>query len=89
MKTLTDKLNYIIDIFWQINTKNDLKNFLEDIFTPSELEILYERLQIIKFLKQSLSQREIAQLLQTSTTTVNRGARTLKYGSWVFENIKL
>jgi len=89
MKSLIEKLNYIVDIFWQLKTKEDLKKFLEDILTPAEIETLYERLQIIKFLKSGLSQREIAEKLKTSTTTVNRWARVLKYGSGIFIKIKL
>ncbi len=89
MKTLQDKLNYIVDIFWQIELKEDLRGFLEDILTPAEIETLYERLQIIKFLRQWLSQRQIAQQLNTSTATVNRWARVLKYGSWVLNKLKL
>ncbi len=89
MKTLIEKLNYIVDIFWQLKTKEDFKKFLEDILTPAEIETIYERLQIIKFLKAWLSQREIAEKLKTSTTTVNRWARVLKYGSGIFSKIKL
>ena len=89
MKTLQDKLNYIVDIFWQIELKEDLRGFLEDILTPAEIETLYERLQIIKLLRQWLSQRQIAQQLNTSTATVNRWARVLKYGSWVLNKLKL
>ena len=88
MKTLTGKLNYIVDIFWQIETKEDLKGFLEDILTPQEIETLYERLQIIKYLKQWLTQREIAQKLNTSTATVNRWAKVLKYWTGVLHRLK-
>jgi len=86
---LQDKLNYIVDIFWQIESKEDLRGFLEDILTPAEIETLYERLQIIKLLRQWLSQRQIAQQLNTSTATVNRWARVFKYGSWVLNKLKL
>ena len=89
MKALQDKLNYIVDIFWQIESKEDLRGFLEDILTPAEIETLYERLQIIKLLRQWLSQRQIAQQLNTSTATVNRWARVFKYGSWVLNKLKL
>ena len=89
MKTLTEKLNYIVDIFWQIKSKENLKKFLEDILTPAEIETLYERLQIIKYLKQWLSQREVAEKLETSTATVNRWARVLKYGSGILDKLNL
>ena len=88
MKTLTGKLNYIVDIFWQIQSKEDLKGFLEDILTPQEIETLYERLQIIKYLRQWLTQREVAERLGTSTATVNRWAKFLKYWSGVLNKLK-
>jgi len=89
MKTLQGKLNYIVDIFWQIESKKDLEKFLQDILTPAEIETIYERLQIVKLLKQGLSQREVAEKLQTSTATVNRGARVLKYGTGILDKLSL
>ncbi len=87
MKTLQGKLNYIVDIFWQIESKKDLEKFLQDILTPAEIETIYERLQIVKLLKQGLSQRDVAEKLQTSTATVNRGARVLKYGTGILDKL--
>lgn len=89
MDTLTNKLDYITSIIKQIESKEDLKNFLNDILTPSEIETIYERLQIIKLLKKWLTQREVALKLNTSTSTVNRWSRILKYGSWILKTLKL
>ena len=89
MKTLTKKNNYITDIFWQIKKETDINRLLEDILTPQEIETLYERFQIIKLLKQWLSQRQVAEKLNLSTTTVNRGAKILKYWNWILNDLKL
>jgi len=89
MNILDNKLNYIADVFWNTDNKNNLDKLLEDILTPQEIETLYERFQIIKLLRKWLSQREIAENLGISTTTVNRWARILKYGSWVLNDLKL
>lgn len=89
MNILDNKLNYIADIFWNTDNKNNLDILLKDILTPQEIETLYERFQIIKLLRKWLSQREIAEKLGISTTTVNRWARILKYGSWVLNDLKL
>ena len=89
MKTLHKKLQFLTDIFWQVEEKKDLENLLKDILTPQEIEALYERLQIIKLLKQGYSQRQIAEKLWVSTTTANRGSRVLKYWTGIFNKLKL
>jgi len=89
MKTLQNKVNYITDIFWQLEDKNDLEKLLSDILTPAEIETLYERLQVVKLLKEWFSQREIAEKVKVSTTTVNRWSRVLKYGNGILNDLKL
>ena len=84
-----NKINYISKILWQIKDKKQLNDFLEDVLTPQELETIYERLQIIKDLKEWFSQREIAEKLNVSTTTVSRWARVLKYGKGVLNYLNL
>jgi len=89
MKTLHKKLQFLTDIFWQIENKKELNDLLNDLLTPQEIEALYERLQIIKLLKQGYSQRQVAENLWVSTTTVNRGARVLKYGTGILNKLDI
>jgi len=84
-----NKINYISKILWQIKDKKQLNDFLEDVLTPQELETIYERLQIVKDLKEWFSQREIAEKLNVSTTTVSRWARVLKYGKGILNDLDL
>jgi len=89
MKTLHKKLQFLTDIFWQIEDKKDLEKLFTDILSPQEIETLYERFQLIKLLREWYSQREIAEKLWISTTTVNRGSRVLKYGTGILNELDI
>lgn len=58
----------------------DLDGFLEDILSPQEIETLDERIKIMHALAAGKTQREIAEELELSITTVSRGSRILQYG---------
>ncbi len=66
---------------WIKNT--DIERVIEDLFTPSEIVELGERIALLKQLKAGKTQREIASDLGMSVTTVSRGARVLKYGKGI------
>lgn len=78
MKT-NNQTKIITDVFMKIKDKSDFEGSLEDILTPAEREDIAERINILKMLKEGLSQREIAEKLGISITTVTRGNRILKY----------
>ncbi len=59
--------------------KDNLDGFLEDILTPQEIEALDERIKIMHALVAGKTQREIAEELELSITTVSRGSRILQY----------
>ena len=59
------------DFLLQIQ-KNDMESVLDDLLTPQEITELAERLQLLKQLKQGKTQREIAEDMGISVTTVNR-----------------
>ena len=58
----------------------DFDGFLEDILSPQEIETLDERIKIMHALAAGKTQREIAEELELSITTVSRGSRILQYG---------
>ncbi len=58
----------------------DLDGFIEDILSPQEIETLDERIKIMHALAAGKTQREIAEELELSITTVSRGSRILQYG---------
>ena len=61
-----------------LKNKKEVNEFLSDLCTPAELKALNERRLVAQTLNDNkLSYREIAEKLQTSTTTVTRVARFL------------
>ncbi|MFA6080331.1 MAG: Trp family transcriptional regulator [Candidatus Gracilibacteria bacterium] len=58
----------------------DLDGFLEDILSPQEIETIDERIKVMHALVAGKTQREIAEDLDISITTVSRGSRILQYG---------
>jgi TrpR-related protein YerC/YecD len=61
-----------------LKNKNEVNDFLKDLCTPSELKALEERWSVAQLLyEDTLSYRDIATKLETSTTTVTRVARFL------------
>jgi Trp operon repressor len=72
-------LRLITDTLWQIKDKEDFVWVVEDVLTPWEITEIADRILIIKMLKSGLSQREIAEKLWVSITTVSRGSRLLQY----------
>lgn len=58
----------------------DLDGFLEDILSPQEIETIDERIKIMHALAEWKTQREIAEELELSITTVSRWSRILQYG---------
>jgi Trp operon repressor len=60
--------------------KDDLDGFLEDILSPQEIETIDERIKVMHALVAGKTQREIAEELELSITTVSRGSRILQYG---------
>ena len=64
----------------QLESEQQVTDFLNALLTPKELEEIANRMEIIRLLRLEVSQREIAQQLGVGIATVTRGARVLKTG---------
>lgn len=82
-----DSIKLLTDTLWRIKDKKDLQNFIEDSFTPKEIIDLADRIKIFEALLEWKSQRSIANELELSVTTVNRGSRILQYWTWIITKI--
>ena len=78
----TKMLNELVDTILELKTSQEVKEFLKGILTPTELEEIPTRLQIVKMLKQGTPQREIAEKLGVGVATVTRGSLEIKRGSF-------
>ena len=74
-----EAIKLMTDTLWWIKNKKDLEGVLWDILTPNEIIAVWERIEIFKQLLKWVSQREIAENLGVSITTVTRWSRVLKY----------
>lgn len=62
-----------------LKTNEEVKAFLDDLCTPSEMRAFAERFKVARLLDQDqLSYREISERTGASTTTVTRVARFLR-----------
>ncbi|MEX2028447.1 MAG: YerC/YecD family TrpR-related protein [Candidatus Curtissbacteria bacterium] len=83
---MSTHLDFFIDTILAVKTKKEMHMFLLGIFTPQELEEIPTRLQIVKMLKQGVSQHQIAKELKVGVATVTRGSKEIQKGR--FKNIK-
>lgn len=80
-----ESLDLIAHNIINIKSEKNLKDFLSDLLTPQEVVELADRINIFKALKKGKTQREIAQEMGISVTTVNRGSRFLKFWTWAMD----
>lgn len=63
----------------QLKNEEEVATFLEAVLTPSERSKIDERIRIFVELLKGQPQRQIAEKLDVSITSVTRGSRVLKY----------
>ncbi|MDO8741596.1 MAG: Trp family transcriptional regulator [Candidatus Roizmanbacteria bacterium] len=75
-----NKVGELVEAFLKNKSGVEMLDFLKGILTPSELDELTTRLQIVKLLKKGLPHQEIARRLEVGVATVTRGSRELRFG---------
>jgi TrpR family trp operon transcriptional repressor len=70
--------NELAALLAEIKSPALMKEFLADLFTPSEFDDIATRLQVVKKLEKGESQRKIAEELGVGIATVTRGSRELR-----------
>lgn len=66
------------------DSRQKLRNFLEGILTPQEIDEISMRLQIVKMLKEGIPQHKIAEKLKIGIATVTRGSKELQRGNFKY-----
>jgi TrpR family trp operon transcriptional repressor len=80
----TDQKNNFINLLVSLSNKAQATEFLDSVFTPSEVGEFSTRLEIVKRLKNNQTQRQVANDLNVGIATVSRGAREVKNGKFKF-----
>jgi TrpR-related protein YerC/YecD len=64
-----------------LETRAEMRAFLEDLCTPAELEAMADRWRVVPLLLQETPYREIHDRTSVSVTTIGRIARSLAFGA--------
>jgi TrpR family trp operon transcriptional repressor len=75
MKTATREL---IDLFAKTEGRKEMEVLFEEMFTPSEIDTLTLRWQLLKDLYEGKTQRKIAAEHKISLCKITRGSKLLK-----------
>ena len=66
--------------FLTLRTPAEVRQFLQDLCTPSEVEAMVDRWRTAALLREGRSYREISEITGVSVTTIGRVARYLNMG---------
>ncbi|MFC1689639.1 YerC/YecD family TrpR-related protein [Pseudomonadota bacterium] len=64
-----------------LETAREVKQFLEDLCTPAEVEAMVDRWRVAQLVDQGYSYREIREMTEVSVTTIGRVARFMEHGT--------
>ena len=73
--------------FLQLKTTGEVKNFLRDLCTFSEMEAICERFQMARLIYQGEPYRVVAEKTKGSTATVTRVAHWLRHGMGGYKKV--
>jgi TrpR-related protein YerC/YecD len=76
----TEQLEYLVDAIWAAKSRGELRDFLRDLCTLSELDAMAHRWHVARLLDEGLPYLEIAKRTGASTATVTRVAQWVRHG---------
>ncbi len=81
LEDLTPALEGLIQALLGLRSPGEVRAFLEDLCTPSELEAMADRWRVVPLLVADVPYREIHDRTGVSVTTIGRVARCLADGN--------
>jgi TrpR family trp operon transcriptional repressor len=72
------EVDEIAKVFCQIDDPEVMKKFFDEIFTPAERHDFALRWELMKLIRQGVTQRHIASQLGISLCKITRGAKIVK-----------
>jgi TrpR-related protein YerC/YecD len=76
----TEQLEYLVDAIWSTKSRGELRAFLRDLCTLSELDAMAHRWHVARLVDQGLPYLEISKRTGASTATVTRVAQWVRHG---------
>jgi TrpR-related protein YerC/YecD len=80
-KELKTAARSLSEALLSLETALEVKQFLEDLCTPAEVEAMVDRWRVAQLLEQGLAYRDIREITEVSVTTIGRVARFIEYGT--------
>jgi TrpR-related protein YerC/YecD len=78
---LRDGFRTLSEALFSLESPRELREFLEDLCTPAELEAMVDRWRVAQLLERGLSYRDIRDMTEVSVTTIGRVARFMELGA--------
>ena len=85
-KQLKTAASSLSEALASLETSTEVKQFLEDLCTPAEIEAMVDRWRVAQLLEKGYSYRDINEITEVSVTTVGRVARFIEFGSGGYRN---
>jgi TrpR-related protein YerC/YecD len=70
-----------------LRSPQEVKEFLEDLCTPAELEAMVDRWRVAQLLDRGYTYRDIRDLTEVSVTTIGRVARFMERGNGGYRTV--
>ena len=64
-----------------LESTREVRQFLEDLCTPAEVEAMVDRWRVAQLVDQGYSYRDIREMTEVSVTTIGRVARFIEHGT--------
>ncbi|MGP1361852.1 MAG: YerC/YecD family TrpR-related protein [Candidatus Fimenecus sp.] len=79
--------DFLFDCILQLKDREECYNFFEDLCTVTELKAITQRITVAKMLSEKRFYSDIVKETGTSTATISRVNRSLRYGQNGYEEI--
>jgi TrpR-related protein YerC/YecD len=76
----TGQMDDLVKAMWSLDNRAELRDFLRDLCTLSELEAMAHRWEVAQLVDEGLPYVEIAKRTGASTATVTRVAQWVRHG---------
>ncbi|MCQ2488564.1 MAG: YerC/YecD family TrpR-related protein [Clostridia bacterium] len=87
-KPITDSnLDFLYEAVLELESKDEVARFFEDLCTINELKSLSQRIVVAKMLTQHCVYSDIVAKTGASTATISRVNRSLSYGAGGYDDI--
>ena len=74
------QIKKLLELLVSVDNTEDCKNLLLDLCSPAEIKSLADRWEVARLISDGKSYRNIAEKTKTSTATITRVGRSIKYG---------